>query len=337
MSKDTNIISQSAILENAEQHLNGINNNKTTVGLFEKLKANEAMQLALKQPDPVYLYPDLIPEAEFTICFGDPGAGKTLFCFNAANEIANDGNIVLYFDLELSMKQFQKRYTNDQGNYITFADTLFRIDYANLDEFPKDISYEDYFFSSLLQLVDQTNAKVIVIDNLTKVAAASTDQARDSIPMLEKLNKLKKKKQLTIIVLEHCRKSDPASQITLNHLQGSRMKANLCDNVFAIGKSGKNKNFRYIKQLKCRSGELVFDAENVKLFELSKDSGFLKFVHVGYTNEDEHLMSISGKEKQENIQLAMQMKEEGKSNVEIGKDLGVSEGTIRNWLRIRNS
>src|SRR5206468_8871420 len=144
----------------------GINQNQ--VGLFDLHTANETMAIALCQPDPVYLFPVLFLEKEFTIVFADPGAGKTVFCFSAAMEMAKDGHMVLYLDLELSKKQWQRRYTSDDGQIIKFPETLYRIDFARLTEFPKGFSYEDYFFDSLIQALEKTQAKIIFLDNLTK-------------------------------------------------------------------------------------------------------------------------------------------------------------------------
>jgi DNA-binding NarL/FixJ family response regulator len=78
---------------------------------------------------------------------------------------------------------------------------------------------------------------------------------------------------------------------------------------------------------------MTYDEENVKLFELSKETGFLTLVPTGYGAEEEHLRPLEGPEKQEKIALANQMKKEGKNNSEIGRALDVSEGTIRNWLK----
>jgi len=328
MNKD-NTITQSLINDDVIGKIRNIS--PSSCGLFNLHTANEAMMLALQQPDPVYLYPVLILQNEFIICFADPGAGKTVLCFNAAKQIAESGHTTLYFDLELSKKQFQRRYTDDQAKPMEFAPNLYRLDFARLTETPKGISYEDFFFESLLEAVGRTNAKVIFLDNLTKLAAGDTDTAKAAIPILERLNRIKLEEGLTIIALEHNKKVDPSRGIHLNDLQGSKMKSNLVDSIFSIGKSARDTNIRYVKQLKARDGEIIYDSENVLVCELSRHNGFLSFQERGFGPELEHLKPITDKE--EKIATAIALKSAGLSNVEIASQFGVTEACIRKWLR----
>jgi len=93
------LITQSSIIENAKELLIAAKGQKK-INLFRVMTANESIELALKEPDPVYLYPNLILQNEFTICFAEPGAGKTAFCFDVAKVIAEKGYTVIYLDLE---------------------------------------------------------------------------------------------------------------------------------------------------------------------------------------------------------------------------------------------
>jgi KaiC/GvpD/RAD55 family RecA-like ATPase len=324
-------ITQSLIAADILRDLTGLTD-RSVIGLLEVRPANEFIKLANAQPDPIYLYPYLIIEGEFVIFFGDPGSGKTVFSYGAGLEMARSGHKVLYVDLELSPKQFQKRFTNDNGECLVFPENFYRAEFARLDGLPERVEYDDYFFDSLRWALNRTNAKIVFLDNLTKLVAGDTDTAKHTIPVIEKLDRLRRAENLTLIVIEHNKKVDPHRPITLNDLQGSKMKSNLVDGVFTIGKSHKGKTCRYIKQLKHRSDDIKYDDENVKLFELSRKTGFLTLIPTGYGAEAEHLIEI---EEREDIAVAVQMHEEGKSNVEIAKMLGVSEGAVRKWLKKR--
>jgi KaiC/GvpD/RAD55 family RecA-like ATPase len=304
-----------------------------TSGLFEIMTANEAINMAKNMPDPIYLFDILILEKEISILFADTGIGKSALSVQMAIETAKKGYTTLYLDLELSKKQFQKRYTNERNETFIFPDNLYRIDFARLKKVPKDTQYVDYFFDSLIPYVEKYDAKVIFLDNLTKLAAGDTDSAKAAIPILERLNELKSKYDLTVIILEHNKKVDSSRPISLNDLQGSKMKSNLVDSIFSIGRSEKDKYVRYIKQLKVRDGEHSYDTENVRIYELSKSSGFLFFTEMGFGCEYEYLKQQTEQDREQRIKEVVEMKKNGSTNTEIAGKLSVSEGAVRKWLK----
>lgn len=307
---------------------------ESEIGLFDIHTANEIIKLAISQPDPKQLYPVLILENEFVVCFADTGVGKTVLCFQMAIHIASMGIITLFMDLELSRKQFQKRYTGEDGVPYNLPDNLYRLDFARLKKIPKGITYEDYFFNSLISAIKKTGAKVIFLDNLTKLAAGDTDSAKAAIPILERLNELKATEELTIVVLEHNKKVDTTRPIHLNDLQGSKMKSNLVDAVFTIGRSVKDKNLRYIKQIKVRDGEVIYDTENVKVCELSKSNGYLSFTDIGFESEFEHLKQPTENDRENLIEKVKELSSKRKSQREISFELGISLGAVNKYLKI---
>jgi hypothetical protein len=251
-----------------------------------------------------------------------------------AMAIACKGYTTLFLDLELSRKQFQKRYTSDDGKACKLPDNLYRLDFARLKKVPKGITYEDYFFNSLIYAIKKTGAKVVFLDNLTKLAAGDTDSAKAAIPILERLNELKADEGLTIIVLEHNKKVDTTRPIHLNDLQGSKMKSNLVDAVFSIGRSAKDKNIRYIKQIKVRDGEVVFDTENVKVCELSKSNGYLSFTDIGYESEFKHLKQPAENDKEQKIEKVKELIQKRMTYEEIAGELGIAKSTVCKYSKL---
>ena len=58
-----------------------------------------------------------------------------------------------------------------------------------------------------------------------------------------------------------------------------------CDSSFAIGESAADKNLRYIKQIKQRHCESVYDSDNVAVCEIVKPDNFLQFEFIGFGKE----------------------------------------------------
>lgn len=298
--------------------------------------ANQTLADAALLPDPIFLYEPLIVQGEVTILFADTGIGKTALSVQIAIFIANKYKL-LYVDLELTDKQFEKRYRNEEGKHFNFPSNFYRATYEILRELPADVSYEDLFINSLKERIKEFSAEVVVIDNMTKVISGSTDSAKSTIPIMNALSAMKFEEGVTFLVLEHNKKVDEWRLISLNDLQGSKMKSNFADSVFTIGRSAFDKNLRYIKQLKVRSGELIYDEENVLVCELTTRSGYLGFSEIGYQGERDLLKPQESSNYEDKIQEVLQLKAGGMSNVQIARQIGRSEGTIRNWLdRARN-
>lgn len=305
------------------------------INLFSELQTvNKALQDANQMPDPEFLYPVLVIENEFTILFADTGIGKTVFATQIGNHIASNGRKVLLLDLELSKKQFEKRYKDENGTLYDFSNNFYRIDFERLKEAPKEISYLDFFIQSLSNRIDESGIEVVILDNLTKLSAGSTDNAKDTIPILEALNKLKFEKQLTILALEHNKKVSANRPIELNDLQGSKMKSNLCDSVFTIGRHSMDKHLRYIKQVKVRSAELVYDTDNVLKCEITNNNGYLHFETIGYASEYEFIKEATKDDKETIIEQAKELSRHGKSQRTISVELGISLGAVNKYLKL---
>jgi KaiC/GvpD/RAD55 family RecA-like ATPase len=302
------------------------------IGLFRVRTANQCIQDAKRQPIPRNLYQSLIFEGEITFLFADTGIGKSILAVQIANEISKKDK-ALYIDLELSDKQFQNRYSDNYQNEFVFNENFIRPDFARPFKVPEGCNYDDYFIDSLKDLIKCTDAKIIIIDNMTKLISSDTDTARAAKPLMDLLCDLKFEYGLTLLLLEHTRKTDMSRPISLNDLQGSKMKANFADAAFSIGRSAKDKNLRYIRQLKCRSSEIIYDSDNVPVYEVVKENSFLHFKFLDYDTEYNHLKQPSESDKADRKQQAAELKLQGKSNREIARQMGVSEGAIRKWLK----
>jgi len=150
---------------------------------------------------------------------------------------------------------------------------------------------------------------------------------------MKELKAISKKCNISILVLAHTPKRDSSKPITKNDLAGSKMLINFCDSAFAIGESSEGKNIRYLKQIKQRNTECVYDSENVAICKINLDYNFLKFEFIGCDREVNHLAIQALPDKEKRIAEMLELSKEGLSNVEIGELLGVTEGAVRYQLK----
>ncbi len=305
--------------------------------------ANQWINESKYRPIPKMLFGELWHEGELCILFADTNLGKSILAVQIGNSISTGIYIpgfkfeakkqnVLYFDFELSGKQFENRYSKNYSNHYKFDEGFFRVEINPDSDLPEGISFEDYLYNSLEQCITETGSNIIIVDNLTYLKN-ETEKAKDALPLMKHLKALKNKYGLSILALAHTPKRDLSKPITRNDLQGSKMLINFCDSSFAIGESHTDKNLRYLKQIKARNTEILYDKDNVIVCEINKPENFLQFEFVGYGTESEHLKQLSEQDRENRISKALELKSQGQSNVQISKHFGVSEGAIRKWLK----
>ncbi len=174
--------------------------------------------------------------------------------------------------------------------------------------------------------------KILVIDNITYLKN-ETEKAKVALPLMQKLNQLKKKYQLSILILAHTPKRDSTRPISINDIQGSKMIANFIDSCLAIGQSHIDNRIRYLKQIKQRNVEQIYDAENICLCQISKPGNFLQFEFLSFDIERKHLKQANEDDRQTRLVEVNRLKAEGVTNIDIARKFGVSEGCIRKWLK----
>lgn len=303
-----------------------------TAGLLVIRSANDAIAAAKLLPDPIKLYNDLIIEGEITCLFGDAGCGKTILAVQIGEEIAQTHN-VLYADFELSDKQFQKRYTGKYGELHKFPSTFYRaVISANILD---PDNFEDVIFANIEAAAGKVNAKVIIIDNLTYLCNAS-EKGETASRFMKKI--LAKKAQgWTVLVVAHTPKRSLYYPMTQNDLAGSKRLMNFFDSAFCIGQSAKDSHIRYIKQVKVRSADMKYDADNVMLFQIGMEGNALRIEKLGLGREREHLKTLSDDELENLEQNIMNLHSQGLSYREIQQELGVSKSKVGRILNNKDT
>lgn len=313
-------------------------------GLFLVKSANHWIDQAKSRPIPKMLFSELWYEGEICILFADTNLGKSILAVQIGDSISKGESIkafrlealkqkVLYFDFELSDKQFEIRYSSNYQQHYKFDNNFLRVEIDSDAIIPEKQSFEDFLNSSLESAIIETDAKVLIIDNLTYLKN-ETEKAKDALPLMKHLKSLKSRYNLSILALAHTPKRDLSKPITRNDLQGSKMLINFCDSCFAIGESSTDKRLRYIKQIKQRNTEQIYDTENVCVCQIDKPYNFLQFEFISFGSEREHLKQITEKDREKIIEKAKELSQQGKNQRAISSELGISLGAVNKYLKM---
>lgn len=166
--------------------------------------ANRTMKLASSKPIPKKLCGSLWHEGELCILVADTNVGKSIFAVQAGNNITSskpqrflgceaEKQPILYFDFELSDKQFQRRYSCQSFSgtemLYEFADGFYRI---SIDpDFAEVFDFDAVLMAEIERAVLETGAKILIIDNLTFLKTQAVDTAKEALPLMQKLKSLK--------------------------------------------------------------------------------------------------------------------------------------------------
>lgn len=305
---------------------------------------NSMMMEEQRKPVPEILWGDdgngnaLWFENEFAILFGRTNTGKSLYAVQIAEHISGElGKTVLYLDLELSMKQFQERYTSRDGELHVWPDNLHRPDLSMIG----DGLYDSGRFLPLIKrMMAKVNARVLLLDNLTFLVNNGGMKAEDVKPICQEFCNWAKE-GYSILVVNHTPKIQPFTTLDINHCLGSSMLTNFVQSVFAIGTDSSNPSTgRYVKQLKSRNGRIVWDGNHVIPYVIDKtlDPTMLRFIQPAQLHQTGMETSTPIQTAREcdllrdadNMQLEQirKLHEQGMSNRKIAEKLNLSPATI---------
>jgi hypothetical protein len=317
--------------------------------LFKIQPANQWIDESRTRPAPKMLCGEFWYEGELCILFADTNTGKSILAVQIGEKIATgdisgllgceaDPQQVIYIDFELSDKQFEGRYSQKEGNFFTnhylFSKNFLRAEIDPSSFMPSAFdNFEDYLNFSIKHAVSTTGAKTLIIDNLTYLRN-ETEKAKDALPLMKELKKLKSEFGLSILALAHTPKRDISKPLSKNDLQGSKMLINFCDSSFAIGESQEDRGRRYLKQIKVRNSEFKYDGDNVAVCDIVKPTNFLQFDFIDYGREKDHLKSFTEEERSKLIAEAKDLANgsEKMSQRDIAKKLNISLTTVNRYL-----
>jgi RecA-family ATPase len=280
-------------------------------------------------------------KGELTFLFGSAGIGKSILAVQILDAIAKGAKVqcfdgpkepmrVGYFDFELSTRQFTIRYQDENGNCYKFSPNFFRAEYnARAAKIPKGMKRQDYILEQIEKKIIEHRLEVVAIDNLTALLKRITEP-EDALEFMDKLVDIKLRYDISMLVIGHTPKRDLSKPLTEDDMSGSKQLINLCDSAFAIGKSMKESNVRYSKQIKARNVEYKYGSENVVSFRVVKNGCYLCFEHIGFDDEKEYLRARTEAEINELNEkiIALHQSDPNLSYAEIAKQLGTSKSKV---------
>lgn len=298
---------------------------KTPSFIHTRHKGLDWVNMGLEIKDGVPLWLSLWREHEICFLFADSNIGKSIYALQMAFDIAKYQK-VLYFDYEMSCKDFQRRYSGLDGSRYPIPDNFVRCE-PNRKIFLNP-RVEELIINDMEKLVEEEHAKIIIIDNLTFISKNS--QSASAVAMLMyQLKILQEKHDLSILILAHTPKRNLHMPITQNDLAGSKKLFNFADSGFAIGQSITDLNLQYIKQLKTRSGKIEYGADNVILIERVFSDNWLHFETIGFDDERNHLKESRDDYVKRMLKEISKLEKFGMSQRDMAKILKTSKSNIQ--------
>lgn len=295
--------------------------------IFSLETVNDTMTVARELPDAKPLWKNLWYEGEVCCLFADTNLGKSIYAVEIGEHIARQEPVV-YFDFELTPKQFAVRYRDElTGSDHRFPDNFYRVR-VNIEEYAAhlcDRDLDDVIIGEIESLVEASGARTFILDNLTWICNGSEkgDAAGD---FMRKLMSLKHGYGWSILVVAHTPKLPMGEPIGSNSLAGSKRLINFFDSAFAIGQSQVDPSLRYIKQIKARNGEFTYGADNVLLASIVKKGDFIGFEEQGTAPEDQHLRRPN--EKSDRNAEILRLWAEGVTQVDIARRMGITRQRV---------
>lgn len=263
--------------------MNEINNQLLSngVNIFSAETASNILLRESSRSNPGSLWHNLWMEGEVACLFGGSNSGKSILAVQIGRRLADEGKRVLYFDFELSDKQFQMRYTNENG-IVAMPDSFIRATINNHGYDP--MTFESQLMTQIEVAARALKADVVIVDNLTYLCSASESGDSASRLMIS-LCDIKRRNGFSMLIIAHTPKRDNTLAITQDDLAGSKKLANFFDSIFAIGVAASDESTRYIKQLKARSVAIEHGASNVMTCDIAMTDDGLQLLSTGHCCE----------------------------------------------------
>lgn len=261
--------SHETVLPKTPEEVNKSDNNK----MFSVRTANARITEAKKIDIPKKLFGSFVYSEGLTVFYGNTHAGKTAVAMNIAEAIASgielkeipmeaDPQLCVYFDFELSDKNFELKSSDEYKDHYIYSDNLIVVT-PDLDKMDAAKITAEFIISSIKSVVEDLGAKVFFIDNISWLEQNGLETSKEANKLMKELWVLSRS-GFAVIVLAHTTKKNDSEPMSLNSLAGSAAVSRYLESCFAINWSIiDKKKMRYIKQLKNRWGEMEYGSENV--------------------------------------------------------------------------
>jgi len=319
-----------AALNGFHNHLEGKILHKSSLNNMEDLAIKGRTLSPLKR-----LLGNYILENSAVIFAAERGTGKTLLGLQACIAISSEWPSLWNEPIEYHGNTL---FINCELSEDTIARRLARLFEAP----PKKINfstYRSYVYTTKKGLEEEAQAIIemskiykpvlIVLDNF-RVAFLNSDtnNGKEVAKAMHLILTLRDMLDTTIIITDHTRKHT-RNLLTDSDLQsGSGVKSDLTDSDMFLRKSKQDIQYRIFKRSKSRHCE---ETDGAKLIRLNPESLWFDFVQDNI-DEAQHIGGEVMPMKEEQKDLARELRDQGKTMEQIAKILNRGKGTIHRWL-----
>lgn len=264
------------------------------------------------------------------------GSGKSLLCMQICLAISHryeeflgekieKHGTTLYLDFEMSESITQRR-----AYVLKKTASIYKKEFADdLVIFNSRKSFIEEF-NTINALLYQIKPILVVVDNLRNALRnVNTNSAADMANFFSILNALKEIHNFSIVIIDHFKKHTNGLKSDSDLQSGSGVKTDLSDADFLLRNSSQHKNWRLLKRIKSR---LVEESDVTKLISLNPETLWFEVISESVI-ESEHLGLSEIQDKEELKDIALKLKDDGKSLEEIAQILGKGKTTIHRWTK----
>ena len=273
-------------------------------------------------------------KGENLILFAESNAGKSVLAQQIGLNLAKGESLhesylpnelgkqnVMYFDFELSKRQIGNRLGEEYENIPTYRILKPK---GNLAMGSLQV------LSAIEKELEKGWADVVIVDNITAIQV-DNEKAAAGGELLQKLNSLRTKYKVSMLVVSHTPKRPKYFEIGMYDLAGSSQLTNQIDNLVALGYSSRDKNERYLKQLKVRDTEFQYQEDNVLVLNLAMERGTLKFTITDTIDEKQLLGErIDRSDRDSKI---LELTKQGLSSRKIADILGLGKSRVAQIIK----
>ena len=189
-------------------------------------------------------------------------------------------------------------------------------------------------FPTIIDFIAQESPVLVVIDNLrTALKNANSNSSIDMANFFSILGAIREIYNCAIVVIDHLRKGSRHQKSDSDMQSGSGTKTDLSDGDFLLRHSCQDKDLRLIKRIKSRMFE---ESDETKLVKLNRETLWFELVESS-VNEAEHIGISLITDKDELLDIAKEMRNQGKSLQQIASALSKPKSTIHRWLDGKNA
>lgn len=314
----------------------------------------DVMAEALQETEQQKICGDFLKTGDIAIWFAAQKTGKSILAVQAADCISRGKALfngllpnevgaqkVAYFDFELSMRNYKKRYVDQAGKPYPFDKKNYirkSID-KNFYEYDK---LPELVMADLERCIISDSPDVIIIDNITFLSAGGTDDGEKSKMLMQNIKRLKDKHNKTFLVLAHSKKYvDTTRPLSEEDMFGSSMIGNFCTTMVGMRRSSSLPKVIYLKQCFDRDIELNFDEKKVILTYIDK-VGAMVGLHLHNPDaptepEADHLRSFKdATSEKESIEYMQELHNAGKSYRDIAEAIYGAAQRDKKYNTVRN-